>query len=346
MSQLEAKLSIDEIRRLPSIERLIYVERLRITYPLWNEIMARLEECYELQPFAAEPPCLMLTAKTGAGKSTLFKSFAERHPAYWTKSGKIVPVLQATILCPATVKGVASTLLFALGDPEYDRGTLTMMTKRLVHFIIECQTKVIGLDEFQHLVDRDKKKVLRTVSDYLKTLIKDETKASLILIGIEDEAEQILKANEQLARLFGDPVILRPFSWDETQPAKTIDVFRALLKQIESHLPLQEVSNLSELTRARQCFLACNGVLGYLMTLLREATRMALKTGHERLNDTLLTVAFDKQLGGIVRNIQNPFRNDLLATAQKLVTTADPIDSTNHRSKSRGSGHATIRDIV
>ncbi len=49
------------------------------------------------------------------------------------------------------------------------------------------------LDEFQHFIDRDSAKVLKTVSDWLKTLILD-TNLPIILIGLP-EAEQILQLN-------------------------------------------------------------------------------------------------------------------------------------------------------
>ena len=69
------------------------------------------------------------------------------------------------------------------------------------------------LDEFQHFIDRDSAKVLKTVSDWLKTLILD-TNLPIILIGLP-EAEQILQLNchSQLSRRFANRCYLGPFVW-------------------------------------------------------------------------------------------------------------------------------------
>jgi hypothetical protein len=208
--------TVAAIRRLPPHERLPWVERIRICYPQWQQITTAIQTCHQIQPIAAEPPCLLLIGQTGVGKTTLLTSYARTYPPRQTTEGLQQPIVQATIVPPATVKSMAATLLAALGDPAADKGTTNSMTRRVIHFFRHCQVQMLILDELQHFVDRESQKVLWTVSNWLKTLIK-ESGVACVLAGLANEAEQVVDANPQLARLFGDPIVLQPFAWDATQ---------------------------------------------------------------------------------------------------------------------------------
>jgi hypothetical protein len=317
------------------VERIPYVESLRVYYPRWHAILNDIADCHSRHAIAAEPPCLLLVGPTGAGKTTLTESYAARFPVQVSATGISRRVLHTTIPSPATIKNLAMALLYALGDPRYDKGTVGNMTKRIINFIDDCGVELLILDELQHFVDRDSRQVLQNVSNWLKTLIKDhEVKMACVLVGLENEANQVVDTNPQLARLFGDPFVLAPFTWDERNPA-TIQEFRTLLHELEKLLPLNEPSHLVNRERAWRCFVASNGVISYLMALLRRATSLALTRGQEHLDDLLLSDAFDQRLAGQRRGIPNPFVGDLPAPPPAEPSPA-ASDGTNNRSKARG----------
>ncbi|WP_308796458.1 TniB family NTP-binding protein [Tolypothrix sp. FACHB-123] len=79
-----------------------------------------------------EPECLFLKGETGTGKTTIFRSYAQEYPRKETPIGTVVPVLYVTIPSPATVKTVVTKLLWELGDPAYDKGTIGSQTIRLI----------------------------------------------------------------------------------------------------------------------------------------------------------------------------------------------------------------------
>ncbi len=334
----------EEVLRLPGPERLAWVERVRVFYPRWHAVADEIARCHRMGALAAEPACMLLTGPTGAGKTTLVASYAARYPGSATPEGTSRPVLRATIPSPATVKDLASAMLYALGDPRAGYGTTGGMTHRLVNFFRDCGVELLILDELQHFVDRDSRKVLLNASNWLKTLVK-ETGVACVLVGLEGEAEQVVGANPQLARLFGDPWVLAPFEWDEGRP-RTIEEFRTFLGQMEAMLPLREPSRLADRETAGRCFLASGGVIGYLMALARRAAHLALLEGRERVDDALLAAAFDQRLAGRRRNIPNPFLGDATEGSEPESEWTRPTDAANRRSRARGPRRETLRDVV
>jgi len=286
-------------------ERLSRLESIRITYPRWQHVIEEIGRCHEMHGVAAEPQCLLLVGPTGAGKSTLVASYAQRYRPVVDEAGIGRPVVKATIPTPATIKSLAMALLAALGDPRAASGTVGSMTYRLTHYFRDCGVELLILDELQHFRDRDSRRVLENASNWLKTLIK-ETGVSCVLVGLQGEAEEVVRVNRQLARLFGDAQVLLPFAWDEQEP-ETVREFRTFLELLEGLLPLAEPSGLAELETAGRLYTASEGVVAYLMELVRRATYLAVMQGGERLDGPLLAQAFEQRLAGLRRGIANPF---------------------------------------
>ena len=304
--------SHEEVRRLSNSERLRWIEQIRIFYPLWREISEEIKRCHQMKTIAAEPQCMLLVGPPGAGKTTLVSSYAQQHPAIITDKVTLRPVVMATIPSEASVSNLETALLRALGDPAAARGTIGAREHRLYKYFKEdmCRVELLILDELQHFVDRDNQKILLAASNWLKTFVK-ETKVSCILVGLQDEAEDVVDANPQLARLFGDPYVLAPFEWDETRPKDTSDRFRIFLSELEKLLPLKEPSYLTNYETALRCFAACDGIVSYLMALIRRAAYLALEKECEHLDLDFLAKAFTQRLAGERRGIPNPFIGDL-----------------------------------
>jgi energy-coupling factor transporter ATP-binding protein EcfA2 len=281
------------------------VGQVRVLFPRWNAIYTAIAEAHEQSADAAEPECLVIVGPTGAGKTTLVTSYAQRFPPDNSGTTFRCPVLVAKILAPATVKTLATNLLFTLGDPLADKGSVGAKSVRLRGFFNDCGMEMLILDELQHIVDRDSDKVLQTVSNWLKDLIKD-TKVATVLVGLQGEAERVVRTNPQLNGLFRPPLVLDPFTWDDADPA-TIKEFRKLLRELDGLLPLRESSDLGDRELAWRCFVASRGNLRLLMGLLRRAVVLALRRGCERLDLPLLADAFDSRLAGMWPGLVNPF---------------------------------------
>jgi hypothetical protein len=196
-----------------------------------------------------------------------------------------------------------------LGDPAAEKGNIGSQTRRLHKFLKELKTELIILDEFQHFIDRDSLKVLKTISDWLKVLI-DNSKIPVVLMGMP-YSHIILdsRGNEQLKRRFSLRRFIEPFGWGGTNEAQKD--FRNFLKLVDSELPFNKRSNLAGKTMAFRFYCATNGVISYVMDIVRMATLTAIEQSLETVNLDILADAYDESLASAYPNRENPFRREI-----------------------------------
>lgn len=164
--------------------------------------------------------------RPGVGKTSLAEYYMKDYPRVDSDERVTVPILYLKIEVPATPKGLVSSLLDALGDPAAEKGNIGSQTRRLRKFLKELKTELIILDEFQHFIDKDSLKILKTVSDWLKLLI-DNSKIPVVLMGMP-YSHIILdtRGNEQLKRRFSLRRSIESFGWGgQTRSRRTSEAF-------------------------------------------------------------------------------------------------------------------------
>lgn len=300
--------------KMTAEEKKLRVEQLYIKIPRYEAVKKKIEHCRIHSKISSEPVNMLITGGAGAGKTTLIKSYVSQYPRYDKEDRTIVPVLCASIPAPATVKGLATMLLAKLGDPFAESGSVSVKTLRLCRLVKECRTELNILDEFQHFIDRDSEKILRTVSDWLKEFL-NETGIPTILIGLP-YSDEILDANEQLERRFLLRESLASFGWEDRRPEKKgecplQDEFRTFLKMVEGLLPLRENSNLSDWETAYRLYCASNGIIYFAMLVIRGAAILAIEQGRDSIDLELLAQAYPKRLLEADKNRMHPFETDI-----------------------------------
>lgn len=181
-------------------------------------------------------------------------------------------------------------LLLALGDPAWSSGTVQTLTNRAVKLLHRCGVEPIVFDEFHHLFDIDRAKVMTKAAQWLKVLIVN-TRIPVVVCGMP-EAEHVLRA-EHTERRFKERLTLRCFNW--RTPAGHQE-FCGMLKRLDGVLPLAESSGLAEPDMAGRLFQACRGVSDYLMTLMRSGVAETLGRGQERIEVSDLARVFAQKL--------------------------------------------------
>ena len=89
---------------LSDFERKKLVEQIYISFPRLNRVYSLVEHCHQHSKIAAEPECLLITGRQGAGKTTLRRTYSRRYPRQATRDGISVPVLDAAIPVTGSIR--------------------------------------------------------------------------------------------------------------------------------------------------------------------------------------------------------------------------------------------------
>lgn len=292
-----------EITSPSFLEKVALVESTYIGYPRLEELLSKIGFCQRISTVTADPECMFIGGDTGAGKSTLCDQYMSNYPK------KILPtrthgcVLRLSIPTRATHHSLVEAMLEALGDKFPTNGTTHRKTMRLRNLLRDCGVELIILDELQLFYDKDANKVLKDTCDWLRGLIVD-TKIPVVLLGLP-EAEAVLNANEQLSRRFANRHKLTPLTFSDD---KDMDELSTFLLMVEKELPLRERSGLNSYDMAYRIRYATDGVVGYIMTLIRKGFRIALEAGVEKIDLDILEEAFDLYIQKDKPTKTNPFR--------------------------------------
>ena len=111
--------------------------------------------------------------------------------------------------------------------------------------------------------------------------------------------------------------------------------FRQLLKEINDRLPLFENSDLADKETAFLIYSATDGVINYVMKLLRWAAKLAIESGIEQVDHSILAEAYDARLAQDFPKRANPFNPVGTAPLKRAKRAISAKNATNKRVKPR-----------
>lgn len=254
---------------------------------------------------------VVILGNTGAGKTTLFKTYEAKFPRVqkvrmknnFEVSYESIPVLRVELDSNSSPLNVASKMLERMGDTAYYRGTEKQKTARLKAYIVESEVELIIIDELQHLVDTDTQRVIRKAADWLKQLLND-LNLPIVFGGIEEEASKIFAYNKQLDERFPHKVSFTGFNFSTEEDIKE---YRIFLKTIDIQLPFPERSNLYDPYLTTKIYYATLGIPRTLYHLLHHSTKVALKLGKDKLEEIHLYEGFRMLTYETRPKVINPF---------------------------------------
>jgi Bacterial TniB protein len=182
-----------------------HLDRVIVNHTDFQQALTGIEDCIQKSKFYRDPIGCMLTAEGGHGKSTIGEILKSRMPQSVISDNnqirKIVPLLNSSIPSSATIKGLASTLLKDLCDPNPYVGSTLQLTARLCGLLSSCNTEVIFLDEFHHLFKLSKSSAVinKEVANWIKALI-NETKICICLVGVPGFAKFFFEDTQYAGR--------------------------------------------------------------------------------------------------------------------------------------------------
>ncbi|MFB9160234.1 TniB family NTP-binding protein [Chromobacterium violaceum] len=277
-------------------------EHIQILHPQFSTALERLSHFHSLWREGAAARHLLLVGASGTGKTSALHTFASRHPPMQTDEGALLPIVYVRVPASPTVRGLAESILIALGAGLQMRGSSAEKTNQVVQLMRSCKTEMLMLDEFHHFVDSGHK-TFEEVTEWLKTLI-DTIAIPTVLSGLP-ECELILRSNEQLRRRFAARAVLSPIGFG-TNADKALfrDVLHAWDTQINQGRPLW---GLADWERVRRMHYASNGLLGYMAKIILGAMEILIASGVTELDDEVLEQSFVRYVWSDGEKDLNPF---------------------------------------
>lgn len=263
-------MSTDDHHKFPLRPHIDIVKNLCVATPIYSGIQRELRRTLAEHATTSTPACKHFVGDSRTGKSFAFREFESGYPAKRTETGIKKEVLYAQAPVNGTIKGLMEALLRALGDPLWMSGTNANLLARLLMLLEQTETKMIILDEFQHLAENGRSR-LSGATDWLKALVEPNT-FSLVCVGLPNSKELIFKS-EQLRNRFDKTIDIPVYNWTDNQSRK---VFRSLLDAIQPRLAPFELPQLAHPDMALRMFVACGGRIGLLSKLLDRAVKNAI----------------------------------------------------------------------
>jgi hypothetical protein len=257
----------------------------------------------------------MVLGYTGAGKTQIALQYLARFPRSVVDGQTIVPVLYAVMPDKPTRRSIVEAMLKALGDPAYDRGpSADHLTYRLSKLLKKCRTRVILIDEFQHVLDRAHKNVAPEAAEWLKTFWY-ANKIGVVLFGLDHSFEFFVrKENKQLRRRFRAPITLNPIPWKD-DPEGVGVTYGLFLLDLDQAQPFPNFG-MADPEFAMRMWLATKGHVARTSAILMGAVEVAVERGATKLEIGDFVEGFDRYVHTYAEDrndpempTDNPFRS-------------------------------------
>lgn len=313
------------------------VDSILIPHTSFNTATKKILQCFRAAATTSEPICLAIVGESRAGKTRVLEHVERMHQKVRLNDGMQIPILRVTTPAVPSIRGLAETILTALGDPMPGKGTVINMTNRIVALISALNTRMVMIDEFQHFYDKERHKVMHNVADWFKELV-DRCKVALVVSGLTS-CQCVLNLNEQLAGRFIAPIHMTRFDWrsDELR-----EEFIAILAAFHSGLKQFDLPKLDSDEMAFRFYCASGGLIGYLAKILRQAIWNALDDGKLQITLEDLAIAYQESVykDEMATDLLNPFDrgfivqvNDELLKRVSLIGVAMPEEPQRRKSR-------------
>jgi len=239
-----------------------------------------------------------LIAPSGAGKSQLIKHL-EITSAKTSSNDSELQIIYTSLKENPSVSQLQGDLLRWFGYPLQGlsrQSNNNDVNQILVRAIAQNQVKLLGFDEFQHIFTNGGSKVATIVLDWLKRLM-NSTKVPVLLLGTE-MLERLDGIDPQLTSRIPTVVKLNHFRPDGE--------WVGFLQSLSNGYKNFDLSPIVKERNPKKLFLATNGSLRLLKSLLAFAVGIGITKGEAVMSEELLGQAFLMMFGQVSAE-ENPF---------------------------------------
>lgn len=272
--------SVREIASQEAEERIRLINSSRwIKYPAAEKILNRLEELL-VYPKISRMPNMLIVGDTNNGKTILVNRFCSSHkPEIIGKDEDeqlSIPVVYMQAPPIPDEKRFYNQLLDSLNAPYSLNDKLERKERQAINVLQHVGTKMLIIDEIHNILSGNTSKQ-RSFLNVIKYLA-NELKIVIVAVGIK-ESLNAMNTDSQIANRF-IPEFLPKWRYNE-------DYIR-LLASFERLLPLRKPSNLISEELSQKILDLSEGTIGEITMLLNAAAIEAIKSGHEKIDLSIL----------------------------------------------------------
>lgn len=293
---------------LPFYDAVKQLQDAYLMFPAFQKAFDQVEANLKLYRATGIAQSLLVLGESGTGKSSLSRLFTERYPMKTLPERDVIPVLFVSIPPAATIAGTVEAVLAKLGDPDPERGTVSVKTARAVKIARGCSVEMMLFDEAQHIQDRGRAHSQYFVGDWLKSFM-DALGLPVTLLGLP-RMQSLLQVNEQLRRRFAHRLSLsvQPAGIDSNED-NSLELFASLANALP--LPLDpRPYGWRELGLRLQ--FATDGRIAYVKQLLVSAYEHAVNQGNTSITPDTLGSAFTASIWPSGIGQLNPFHSEFI----------------------------------
>lgn len=257
-----------------------------IVHPYFKLALDTIDEAIETTEICGEPSSVLLLGDGGTGKTRVCDTLAAKFGVQETmRNGEEIiltkPIINCAVPPNTTLKGLIERILEELGGVIKNQ-SISRLEYMLYTLLTTCKTKLIMLDEWQHLLTRGSEKTRGALGDWVKVLT-DTFDGTVILSGTLD-CESIIDDNDQLSGRFPFRAYLRNFSIDnEVDKGIFTGLICAFASEIKRTMPLDETIALTDEAILLGLYAFSVGNLRLLRRTLHAALKSAFERGDKRL---------------------------------------------------------------
>lgn len=270
---------VHKIAILPNEDRIQHIRKDRwVGYTRATEALDKLEALLSHPP-RQRMPNLLIIGPTNNGKSMIIKKFIRKYPQEENNSYNIKnqPVVVVQMPSDPKITRFYSMLIHSLDTRLLSPSArISDLEAQALRVLKKIKTKILVIDEVHNLLagtsgaQREFLNLLRFLGNQLNIPI--------VCVGTK-EAYYAIRTDDQLENRF-EPLILPRWQDD--------DELVSLLASISSILPLRKPSFLNTPELIRFILDKSEGTIGEIMTLLTRAAIIAIESGEEMINKTIL----------------------------------------------------------
>lgn len=289
--------------------RLSMLPSVFVQRPSTLKIEALIKDMRLDRKLNAEPSCMIITGRTGVGKTTFLKRYRDNFGPQIrdANNNQVTPVLYISLPSRATPLTTAQEMVKELIGADFAKGGLKALTDLAKKHLIAQRVEVVICDEFQHIVRTAGSIQTYQAAEWIKEVSKD-TKIPFVMTGMP-EVTSIVETNDQLKSI--TPYRLNLTYFPYTEKSQKIS-FRDFLSDYDKALPFDSDSRLGWSTTADAIFSFTGGSLRALNLLVRKAADIAIDSGHDKIELQDLCEAANRLMVGAEHGAEgyaetNPF---------------------------------------